>query len=229
MPVILFNSSHNKALSGKLYNIYNILYKIYGPQNWWPADSPFEVIVGAILTQNTSWKNVEKAIANLRYGRRLSLKNLYKINKGRLASLIRPCGYYNIKAKRLKSFMEYLFKNYSGSLNRLFAHPIQDVRHRLLSIHGIGPETADSILLYAANKPVFVVDAYTKRILSRYGLIKEDAAYEYVQNIFQGSLPKSSRLFNEYHALIVRHGKDICKKKPLCHRCALRKGCNFYG
>lgn len=213
--------------SRELCEIYNILYKIYGPQDWWPAESPFEVIVGAILTQNTSWKNVKKAITNLKRKKMLSPKALYNINKKELAALIKPCGYYNIKAKRLKSFIDYLFKNYNGSLNRFFSNSTANIRKRLLSINGIGPETADSILLYAANRPVFVVDAYTKRILQRQGLIKETAAYEYVQKIFENNLPKNTRLFNEYHALLVQHGKEVCKKKPLCHSCAIHKDCNF--
>lgn len=220
-------NSRDKKLKIKLYNIYNILYKLYGPRDWWPANSPFEVIVGAILTQNTSWKNAEKAIANLKANSRLSPAKLYKISKYKLATLIKPCGYYNIKATRLKHFIEYLIENYKGSLNKFFSYSTPDIRRKLLAIKGIGPETADSILLYAANRPVFVVDAYTKRILERQGLIKPNAVYEQIQELFEDNLPKSSKLFNEYHALIVQHGKDICKKKPLCSVCALHKECKF--
>ncbi len=204
---------------------YNIMYKLYGPQHWWPAKTAFEVIIGAMLTQNTSWKNVEKAIANLRKNNKLTPKQLRDIDKNKLALLIKPCGYYNIKARRLKNFIDFLFKNYNGSLNKFFALPTGKIRHELLSVNGIGPETADSILLYAAKRPVFVVDAYTKRLLVRQGLIKEDAGYEQIQRLFEGSLPKSIKLFNEYHALIVRHGKDVCKKAPKCQICALHSGC----
>ncbi|MFH0732935.1 MAG: endonuclease III domain-containing protein [Candidatus Omnitrophota bacterium] len=205
------------------------MFKIYGPRNWWPANSPFEVIVGAILTQNTSWRNVDKAIRNLKKKRKLSPRALHNIGKTELASLIRPSGYYNIKAKRLKSFIDFLFKKHKGSLKSLFSGAAGSLRAKLLNINGIGPETADSIILYAANKPVFVVDAYTKRILQRQGLIKKSASYEKVQQLFEGNLPKSSRLFNEYHALIVEHAKTICKKKPLCALCALRKDCKYKG
>lgn len=214
--------------SKRLSEIYNILYKIYGPRNWWPADSPFEVIVGAILTQNTSWENVKKAIANLKRKRKLSPRQLYKIKISELSSLIKSCGYHNIKAKRLKSFIDYLFKNYKGSLSKFFLNSTGNIRKQLLAINGIGPETADSILLYAANRPVFVVDAYTKRILERQDLIKPNASYEQIQQLFENNLPKSSKLFNEYHALIVEHAKWVCKKKPICSECALRKWC-FWG
>ncbi len=213
--------------SKRLSKIYNILYKIYGPRNWWPADSPFEVIVGAILTQNTSWENVKKAIANLKKKRKLSPRQLYKIKISELSSLIKSCGYHNIKAKRLKSFIDYLFKNYKGSLSKFFSKSTGNIRKQLLAINGIGPETADAILLYAAGKAVFVVDAYTKRILERQGLIKPDASYEQIQQFFENNLPKSSKLFNEYHALIVEHAKWVCKKKPICSECALRKGCSL--
>jgi len=207
---------------------YNILYKLYGPQKWWPAETPFEVIVGAILTQNTSWKNVEKAIANVKAKNKLSPAHLYRLDTNRLALLIKPCGYYNIKAKRLKHFIEFLIKNYKGSLKNLFSNPTQILRKQLLSINGIGPETADSILLYAAQRPVFVVDAYTKRIFQRQGLLTPGADYEYVQKFFELNLPKNVKLFNEYHALIVKHAKDVCKKTPLCYICVLHKECEFF-
>ena len=211
----------------KLYNIYNILYKVYGPRNWWPADTPFEVIVGAILTQNTSWNNVEKAIANLKANNGLTPGKLKKMSKNKLASLIKPCGYYNIKATRLKHFIEYLVKNYGGSLKKFFSNSTPNIREKLLAINGIGPETADSILLYAANRPAFVVDAYTKRILEKQGLIKSNATYEQIQRLFEDNLPKSSRLFNEYHALIVQHGKEVCRKRPICSACVLHGECRF--
>ncbi len=211
----------------RLYNIYNILYKTYGPRKWWPADTPFEVIAGAILTQNTSWNNVEKAITKLKANKTLTPGKLKEMSKNRLASLIKSCGYYNIKATRLKHFAEYLVKNYGGSLKKFFSNSTPHTREELLAINGIGPETADSILLYAANRPVFVVDAYTKRILQRQGLIKPNATYEQIQKLFEDNFPKNSRLFNEYHALIVQHGKDVCRKKPICSACVLRKECKF--
>lgn len=212
----------------RITDIYNILYKMYGPQNWWPADTPFEVIVGAILTQNTSWTNVEKAIKNLKQAKKLTLKRLNSLKANQLSLLIRPCGYHNIKAKRLKNFVTYVVKTYNADLNNLFSHPIKRLRAELLNINGIGPETADSILLYAAGKPVFVVDAYTMRIFQRQGLLKKDAKYDTTQKLFKENLPKAAKLFNEYHALIVKHGKDICKKKPKCFKCAIHKECEFF-
>ncbi|MBN1406058.1 MAG: endonuclease III domain-containing protein [Candidatus Omnitrophica bacterium] len=212
-------------MKDRLSLVYSVLYKIYGPQKWWPADSVFEVIVGAILTQNTSWKNVERAIANLKSSRNLSPERLRKISIKKLASIIKPSGYHNVKAKRLKNFIKYLFKSYKGSLNRLFSQPIAAIRQGLLSVNGIGPETADSIILYAAKKPVFVIDAYTKRILFRCGIIKYDLPYEQIQAVFHKNLPMNAALFNEYHALIVEHGKNVCKTKPLCCKCALRACC----
>lgn len=206
----------------RLLRIYKILYKNFGPQHWWPADSPFEVIIGAILTQNTAWANVEKAIRNLKDKGLLSPKGLKSITKGRLASLIRPCGYFNIKAKRIKEFVEFLFYRYNGSLNLMHRNSLHALRKELLGVNGIGPETADSILLYALDRPIFVIDAYTKRILSRHGIIDEDAEYDQIQSLFMNSLPKSSRLFNEYHALFVRLGKEYCtKREPKCEECPL--------
>ncbi len=202
--------------------IYDKLYKEFGPRHWWPADSDFEIIIGAILTQNTSWVNVEKAIANLKKRNLLNPKKLYKINTKILAQLIKPSGYYNIKAKRLKSFAEFLFKNYNGSLKNMFSRPWQELRSQLLEVNGIGPETADSILLYAGNKPVFVVDAYTKRIFSRHNFVDPAAKYGELQHIFMKNLPHDHKIFNEYHALIVELGKNICKKKPGCRICPIR-------
>lgn len=206
----------------ELLRIYGKLYARFGPRHWWPADTALEVVVGAILTQNTAWTNVEKAIATLKHRRLLTAEKLYRLDIKTLASLIRPAGYYNIKAKRLKNFLEFLFTGYNGSLKKLFSSLLPDLRNRLLSINGIGPETADSILLYAARKPVFVVDAYTKRIFSRHNLIRPDADYRQVQRFFTDNLPKDEKLFNEYHALIVELGKNICKAKPRCRICPIR-------
>jgi len=202
--------------------IYKKMYERFGSRHWWPADTPFEVIIGAILTQNTAWSNVEKAIVNLKNQGLTTPKKLYQININFLAQAIRPAGYYNIKAKRLKAFLKFLFQRYNGSLKKMFAVSASNLRKELLQVNGIGPETADSILLYAANKPVFVIDAYTKRIFSRHNFIKPDAAYDQAQRFFTSNLPKDTKLFNEYHALIVELGKNICKTKPRCEICPIK-------
>lgn len=207
----------------KLYSVYEKLYSHFGPQYWWPADTAFEVAVGAILTQNTSWLNVEKAIKNLKKRNLLNFSKLHKLPRSRLASLIKPSGYYNIKASRLESFLDFLFNSCKGRLAIMEKRGLGDLRRQLLSVRGIGPETADSILLYAMKKPIFVVDAYTKRILSRHNFIKEDAAYEEIQNLFMKNLENDVQLFNEYHALLVKLGKDYClKSKPKCDICPLK-------
>lgn len=204
-----------------LLDIYDRLYSRFGPQGWWPGETPFEVIVGAILTQNTAWSNVEKAIGNLKGRRLLSPKKLSNTKPSLIAKLIRPSGYYNIKTQRLRNFLDFLNKGFRGDLKKLLSGPAGDLRKALLAIKGIGPETADSILLYAANRPVFVVDAYTKRIFSRHKLIRKDAGYDEIQRIFMSNLPRNTRLYNEYHALIVRTGKELCKKNPKCNLCPL--------
>lgn len=211
-----------------LMDIYKRLYRFYGPQGWWPARTRFEVIVGAILTQNTAWTNVEKAIRNLRDARLLfpsGLKGTAPVSLGRH---IRPAGYYNVKAKRLKHFVEFLFSNYNGSLAKVSLEGTGKLRNELLSVNGIGQETCDSILLYAFERPVFVVDAYTKRVFSRHGFFKEGAPYEDVQKFFMNNLPKRAKLYNEYHALIVRLAKDFCKKTPRCESCPLKMLANKF-
>jgi endonuclease-3 related protein len=209
-------------LKNKLKVIYEKLYAYFGPQHWWPANSPFEVMVGAILTQNTSWLNVEKAVSNLKRHRLLEPRRLHKLPNKELASLIKSAGYYNIKAKRLKEFLKFFLSKYQGSLKSISRVKLKLLRKQLLLVNGIGPETADSILLYALEKPVFVVDAYTRRILLRHRLIKEDFDYYAVQNLFVQNLPNKVKLFNEYHALLVRLGKDLClKNNPKCHACPL--------
>ena len=214
----------------KLGLIYKKLFSYFGPQHWWPGDSPFEVIVGAILTQNTNWNNVEKAINNLKRENLLIPRKLDGISQQRLASLIRPCGYFNIKAKRLKSFLSVLFGSYQGSLKNMFDLPTPRLREALLDIKGIGPETADSILLYAAQRPVFVVDAYTKRILLRQRLISENSSYGEIQDLFMRNLKENVSFFNEYHALLVKLGKETCaKSNPKCSLCPIRGGCNKNG
>lgn len=210
-------------LNHKLEDIYEKLYQHFGPQAWWPGETPFEVIVGAILTQNTSWQNVESAIDNLKKAKVLNPRKLYSLPLAKLARLIRPSGYYNIKARRLRSFLDFLFQGYGGSLKKMFSRDLDGLRQQILNVEGVGPETADSILLYAGGYPVFVVDAYTKRIFSREKLISENASYHQAQGIFMRGLKKDVQLYNEYHALIVRLGKEICKKNnPKCHLCPIK-------
>ncbi|MBI1743963.1 endonuclease III domain-containing protein [Candidatus Acetothermia bacterium] len=208
--------------------IYDRLLSHYGHQDWWPADSPFEVIVGAILTQNTAWTNVEKALANLKFEKLLTPKKLARVSLPKLATLIRPAGYYNQKAKKLKIFLDYLSAEYGLNLERFLRLPTERLREELLSLWGIGEETADSICLYAANKPIFVVDAYTVRVFSRMGLVSEDISYAALQTLFMSNLKHDARFFNEYHALIVMHGKLTCRKRePLCTACLLQKNCAY--
>jgi endonuclease-3 related protein len=191
--------------------------------NWWPAKTPFEVIVGAILTQSTSWGNVELAIENLRTERMLTPSAILKVRTSKLAALVRPSGYFRQKAKKLKAFAQFLKREYDGSLKRMFHTPTFVLREKLLLVHGIGPETADSILLYAGNHPVFVVDAYTHRIFSRHGITGERPEYETVRARFEGELPRSVQLWNEFHALIVNTGKNWCRKSVArCAECPLR-------
>ena len=192
-----------------------------GPQHWWPADSPFEVIIGAILTQNTSWNNVERAIQNLKGKKLLDPLKLYDVREGRLARIIKPSGFFNIKAKRVKHFMQFFFEHFQGSVEKMFAEDMLSLRESLLTVNGLGPETVDSILLYAGEKPVFVVDAYTKRIFSRHKLIPEEAVYHEIQELFMNNLDHDVKLFNEYHALLVYVGKHFCKSKPRCDQCPM--------
>ena len=202
---------------------YSLLYKTHGPQGWWPASTAFEVAIGAILTQNTSWLNVEKAIQNLKKKKLLSPDRLHKASLKILANAIRPCGYYNIKARRLKNFIRFLFANYKGKIENMKSELPAILHNKLLAINGIGPETCDSILLYALNNPVFVVDAYTRRIAECLNLAERSDDYDFIQSIFTDILPEDASLFNEYHALIVCHAKYVCKKKPECGICVLHK------
>lgn len=205
-----------------LMGVYERLYARFGPQHWWPADTPFEVAIGAILTQNTNWQNVERAISNLKQDKSLGARKIHNLPTGRLATLIRPAGYYNVKAKRLKAFVEFLSGNYRGSMARMGRAGTGTLRDGLLGVNGIGPETADSILLYALNKPVFVIDAYTRRILRRHGVPEADAPYESFQSYFSRALKVDERLYNEYHALLVRVGKEFCRpRNPNCRQCPL--------
>ncbi len=208
----------------KLSIIYSKLLACFGEQKWWPADDAFEVMLGAILTQNTSWLNVEKAIANIKKHRLLHPRKMDKIPLAKLAKLIRPAGYYNVKAKRIKYFLRFLSGYCRMNIAEMSKKDVLTLRQDLLKVNGIGQETADSILLYALNKPVFVVDAYTKRILACHKLAKEDSTYEDIQRIFMQNLKSNVKLFNEYHALLVRLGKDYClKNKPKCSLCPLKQ------
>ncbi len=204
-----------------LTEIYELLYNAFGPQNWWPGETPFEIIAGAILAQNTNWTNVEKAIANLKSAECLSPQGLRHIELARLAELIRPAGYYNLKSRRLKNFVDWLFDNYEGEVENLRSVDTDRLRTELLTVKGVGRETADSILLYALDRPIFVVDAYTARIAIRHGLIEPDAGYEQLRELFESNLPQDIQLFNEYHALLVRAGKEFCKTKARCSGCPL--------
>ncbi len=223
--------------------IYGELLNEYEPQGWWPIvndktllceyhnNAPrdeteaLEICFGAILTQNTNWKNVEKATIQLNKNKLININKILKINNKKLALIIKSSGYYNQKAKKLKNFSLFLFNNYNGNIEKLFKNSIEKLRNELLSINGIGPETADSIILYAAKKPIFVIDAYTKKILNRVGFKEE--TYDELQNLFMNNLKLNEKLFNEYHALLVELGKNICKKSPLCGKCPINKLCNY--
>lgn len=203
--------------------LYARLFRAFGPQGWWPAESPFEVFVGAILTQNTSWRNVEKAIANLKQKGGLAPEAIYKMPIEELEDLIRPSGFYKVKARRLKEAVAFLLQEFEGRIDLMAKMPLQELRSKLLKVKGIGEETADSILLYACDKPIFVVDAYTKRILSRHRITKDSSNYHELQRLFMDALPEDVALFKEYHALLVRLGKSFCRPKPRCEGCPLEE------
>jgi endonuclease-3 related protein len=202
--------------------MYEVLEDHFGNLYWWPGETPFEIAVGAILTQNTNWKNVERAINQLKSHGLLTPEAILKENDDRVAELIRPSGYYNLKTKRLKAFLCFLEKEYAGSMDRMFEADLWSIRKKLLSINGIGEETADSILLYAGNKPIFVVDGYTRRILERHGIIDNNWSYDRIQKLYMDCLPASTNLYNQYHALLVSAGKHYCRKTPLCTDCPLQ-------
>ncbi len=206
-------------------DVYERLAERYGPRGWWPADGPFEVIVGAILTQRTAWTNVEKALANLKRADALSPAAMRALSVAELAELIRPSGFYRSKARKLRAFLEMLDAGFEGDLERLLATPREELRRALLATYGIGAETADAILVYAARQPFFVVDAYSRRTFSRLGVLPGRDTYDAWQRLFESSLPPDVALYGEYHALIVEHAKDVCRAEPLCDRCALAKVC----
>jgi endonuclease-3 related protein len=205
-----------------LREVYEKLFAAFGPQHWWPGESPFEVLVGAVLVQNTAWRNVERAIENLRDAQVMEPRELYALAESELAELIRPAGYYQVKARRLRNLLRLVVEVYEGSLDAMFARGLSSLREELLGVSGIGPETADAILLYAGQMPTFVVDTYTHRVLARHGWIGYEADYHEIKEYFESSLPPDAALYNEYHALLVRLGKDYCRKTgPKCDACPL--------
>jgi len=201
--------------------MFDLMLGRFGPQHWWPGETELEMMVGAILTQNTSWKNVEKAINNLKDKGILNIEGLHAIPLPLLAGEIRPAGYFNIKAGRLKNLINFIVDVYAGDIDLLLKENTGALREGILSVKGVGPETADSILLYAAKRPVFVIDAYTYRILKRHGIVDDQMTYYELQGLFMDNLPEDAGLFNEFHALIVRTGKEFCRGKPLCDSCPL--------
>jgi endonuclease-3 related protein len=208
-------------MRSRLLNIFDLLLHAFGSRHWWPGDSPLEIAVGAILTQNTAWKNVEKAITNMKDTGMLDVRKLRASDPVRLAEIIRPAGFYRVKTTRLKSFVDFLGREYGGLVENMKDTPTSDLRGQLLGIHGIGPETADSILLYALGRPVFVVDAYTVRFLRNHGIYEGTATYDDAQSLFMRYLPPDTYLFNEFHALIVYLCQNFCKKTPVCAPCPL--------
>lgn len=211
----------DKNLKGRLKQLFELMFEAFGPQGWWPGDSEFEFMVGAVLTQNTAWTNVEKALANLHARRLMSSEKINRMTEERLAGLIKPAGFHNIKAKRLKNLVALVAEYGHGDPPRLFKTPPKKLRELLLSINGVGPETADAIMLYAAKKPFFVIDAYTRRMLERHLITKGNETYHQLQAMFMDNLPRSVKLYNEYHALIINLGKNFCRPKPKCSTCPL--------
>ena len=213
-----------EGMSQILHEIYRRLFDALGPQHWWPGDTQFEVVVGAVLVQNTSWQNVRRAIDNLRQADLLEPHALFAVPEEELQELIRPAGYFRVKAKRLRSLLKFFVERYGGSFEAMSRTDLPTLREELLAVHGVGAETADSILLYALGLPVFVVDAYTQRIFARHGWIGFDADYRRIQEHFEDGLPADAAMYNEYHALLVRVGKDYCRKaRPRCEGCPLRE------
>ncbi|MDD5604534.1 MAG: endonuclease III domain-containing protein [Dehalococcoidales bacterium] len=226
---IIFKPTKDNFAPNKLEYIYNKLFERYSHQHWWPGETPFEVMVGAVLTQSTSWESAARAIENLRETGNLNPHSLQRLPEKDLAALIKPSGYYNDKARKLKSLVEWLRVSCNYNLSLLNDFNTADIRQSLLSVHGIGPETADSILLYALKRPVFVIDAYTCRILSRIGVVPEGGiSYDNYQRLFTTNLEPDTAIYNEYHALLVKHGKTSCKKQPLCNFCCIASICISY-
>lgn len=215
MDTVVFRDS-------RIFSLYKALYTLYGAQHWWPGDSPFEIMVGAILAQNTNWRNVEQAILNIKAARLMDVHALYK-HRRRIAQLIKPSGFYRLKSKRLIAFLEMLLHKYAGRIEIMKSKKTMTLRRELTAISGIGNETADSMLLYALQKPVFVIDAYTRRIGSRHKLFDIDALYDEIRMLFEDSIPKQVTIYNEYHAMLVKVGKEHCRKhEPLCDTCPVQ-------
>lgn len=210
-----------RTLTRNLERAYALMAAYYGPTHWWPGDGAFEIAVGAVLTQNTAWSNVERAIANLKREKLMSARAILDCEIGRLERALKPSGYFRVKAKRLRAFCGLLAERYGGSMKRMAGRPLGALREELLEVNGIGPETADDILLYACGKTVFVVDAYTRRILSRHGMAPTDIAYEELRALFERNLEPDLHMFKEFHGLIVWTGKDFCRPKPRCEECPL--------
>lgn len=206
----------------RLLSIFDILLGAYGKRNWWPGETPLEVIVGAVLTQNTSWKNVEKAISRMKESGAMDVKRLYTIGEAELADIIRSAGFFNIKTKRLKNIVKVIYEQFGGMVDGFSDIDTASLRSLLLKVNGLGPETVDSILLYALERPVFVVDAYTKRFLANHGLYVDSTDYHDIQRYFHDNLPTDRYLFNEFHALIVILCQTCCRKRALCDNCPLR-------
>jgi endonuclease-3 related protein len=210
-------------MANLLLDVYERLFDAFGTQDWWPGDGPFEVMVGAVLVQNTAWKNVERALVNLREADLLDPHALHAVPEAELAELIRPAGYYRLKTRRLRNLLDLLIDRYDGSLDEMFVTDLPELREQLLGVTGIGPETADSILLYAGHMPTFVVDTYTARVLKRHAWIEPEADYHAIQDYFHSQLAENVPLFNEYHALLVRVGHLHCRKTPKCEACPLQR------
>lgn len=213
----------NEQKMSKCQEVYRLLYDHFGPQGWWPGETPFETMVGAILTQNTSWSNVAKAIIALKDAGLMTYESLSLCSVDEIAQYIRPSGYYNLKARRLRNLLDMIGSQYDGQLDHFLGDDLQMAREMLLGVKGIGPETADSILLYACGHPIFVVDMYTHRVFSRHNMVDEETDYQAMQTVFMSQLPCDAELFNEFHALVVRVAVTYCKKtNPLCDLCPLQ-------
>ena len=213
-------------ITEKLYVLYNQLLAQHGNRKWWPADTPFEVALGAILTQATSWRNVEKALENLRNAGAFTPEEIASISQAALERLIRPSRYFRMKAQKVRAFVDYITER---PMHVMFRQDVPELREELLTIYGVGPETADTIILYAAGKPSFVVDSYTYRLFSRLGWVEGNYNYEKLRALFMDNLPHEVDLFNAYHALIVGHGARVCHKRtPNCQECRLRESCDYY-
>ena len=214
-------------VSDTIDQVYRCLFKHYGEQNWWPGDTPFEIMVGAILAQNTSWVNVEKAITNLKVADCLDPDAIVILPHDDLARMLRPSGYFNIKSRRLRAFCEWL--QAQGGEQVVAGYETEAMRDALLQVNGVGPETADDMVLYAFHRPVFIIDGYTRRLFSRLGIIAGDEGYEALRSLFEITLEGTAELYNQYHALIVTHGKNVCKAKPQCHTCIFKDKCLYAG